>query len=369
MKKILQFIDNLDAGGKERHCVELTRSLSARGDYEVQIVCMREQVFFEEIFALPRVTVRFLVRRTRRDPRVFVRFMQLCRELQPDVITVWDLMTAVYALPAARLLGIGYVSGMTLEAPLHVPRLRSWMTRLVFTAADAVVANSRAGLRAFDAPARKSIVIHNGYDFTRAAGATDPLAARRRFGIKRPLVVGMVATFSHFKDYPTFIRAARIVLGRRQDVAFVAVGSGPTLDDCRAMLSESEREHVLLLGRVDGPVEDVISMFDIGVLATFTEGISNSIIEYMVLEKPVVATDGGGTSELVVDGETGMLVAAGDAEQLADRLCSLLDDAELRRSMGRLGRRRIERHFAQEQTAQGYCELYDGLIAARRARS
>jgi len=368
MTRILQFIDNLDAGGKERHCVELAKSLSARGRYEVQIVCMRERVFFQEIFALPRVTVRFLVRRTRRDPRVFLRFIKLCRELQPDVITVWDLMTAIYALPAARLLGVRYVSGMTLEAPLRVPTLRSWMTQLVFAASDAVVANSRAGLQAFHAPPRKSVVIHNGYDFARAANTTDPSAARRRFGINRPLVVGMVATFSHFKDYPTFIRAARLVLSRRQDVTFVAVGSGPTLDDCRAMLSEAESAHVLLLGRVDGPVEDVISMFDVGVLATFTEGISNSLIEYMVLEKPVVATDGGGTSELVVDGATGMLIRPADPEQLADRLCTLLDDAELRQTMGRRGRRRIEEHFAQEQTAERYCALYDRLVSPTAGR-
>jgi glycosyltransferase involved in cell wall biosynthesis len=367
MKRFMQFIDNLDAGGKERHCVELARSLSARGDCEVQIVCMRENVFFREIFALPRVQVRFLIRRSRRDPRVFLRFIELCRELRPDVITVWDLMTAIYALPAAKLLRIAYVSGMTLEVPRHVPRVRSWMTRLVFGAADAVVANSRAGLQAFCAPPGKSLVIRNGYDFARAVSAIDPADMRRRFGITRPLVVGMVATFSHYKDYPTFIRAARLVLARRDDVVFVAIGSGPTLESCRAMLQDSERATILLPGRVDGSVEDVVAMFDIGVLATFTEGISNSIIEYMVMGKAVVATDGGATPELVLDGETGLLVKASDAEELAAALCKLLDDPELRARMGRLGRRHVERHFAQEQTARGYGELYDRLAGQRNA--
>ena len=177
----------------------------------------------------------------------------------------------------------------------------------------------------------------------------------------------MVATFSRYKDYPTLIRAARIVLGRRQDVAFVGVGSGPTLAECRAMVREDERSHLVFPGRVDGSVEDVMAMFDIGVLATFTEGISNSIIEYMVMGKPVVATDGGGTPELVVDGETGFLVRPGDAEGLADRLCTLLDDAGLRARMGRLGRRHIEQHFAQERTVARYGEVYDRLIGRRNA--
>ncbi len=274
---------------------------------------------------------------------------------------------ASYALPAAKLLRIAYVSGMTLEAPLHVPRLRLWMTRLVYAQADVVIANSHAGLRAFLAPARKSVVIHTGYDLARAPRASDPSTVRSRFGITQPLVVGMVGSFSRFKDYPTFIEAARIVLGRRQDVAFVAVGGGPTLERCRAMLRECEHSHIRLLGRVDAmSIEEVVSMFDVGVLATFTEGISNAIIEYMVMGKPVVATNGGGTPELVVDGETGMLVAAGDARQLADCVCTLLDDAQLRSTMGRLGRRRIESEFSQQRTVRGYGEIYDRLAESRR---
>ena len=77
----------------------------------------------------------------------------------------------------------------------------------------------------------------------------------------------------------------------------------------------------------------MVNVFDIGVLATHGEGISNSIMEYMALGKPVVASEGGGTCELVQDGITGFLVPRRDPQALAARISQLLDDQEAGRRM------------------------------------
>ena len=65
-------------------------------------------------------------------------------------------------------------------------------------------------------------------------------------------------------------------------------------------------------------IESLISAMDICVLSTFTEGISNSILEYMALEKPVIATAGGGTNEIVIDNKTGFLIKQSNPEELAE---------------------------------------------------
>jgi glycosyltransferase involved in cell wall biosynthesis len=88
-------------------------------------------------------------------------------------------------------------------------------------------------------------------------------------------------------------------------------------------------------------VESYINVMDVCVLATFTEGISNSVMEYMALGKPVVATEGGGTGELVRSGETGFLVKPSDPGMMAGKIEELISDEELRKRMGEMGKDRI----------------------------
>src|SRR5690606_31004954 len=102
-------------------------------------------------------------------------------------------------------------------------------------------------------------------------------------------VVGMVAAFSAFKDYKTFINAANIVLEKRNDVVFVCVGDGPKLNECKSIVQKNNSDKIIFTGKQKN-VENIVNVFDIGVLSTFNEGISNSIMEYMALSKPVVVT-------------------------------------------------------------------------------
>ena len=78
--------------------------------------------------------------------------------------------------------------------------------------------------------------------------------------------------------------------------------------------------HFRIVGGVTERIEQVVTAFDVAALATFTEGTANSIIEYMALAKPVVATDGGGTCDVVQEGVTGFLVPPRDAPVFADRV-------------------------------------------------
>lgn len=366
MKTIVQFIDKLTAGGKERQCVELVKFLSRRGGYLVYVVCMTPNPFFDELQLMPRVSVLYLPRHWKRDPTVFWRFLMLCWRLKPSVITAWHPMTAIYAIPAAWALKIKLVSAIIQDAPSVVHNKLRRHTRLAFTYSDSIVANSAAGIRAYNPPRHKTALIHAGYDLEKINIAPDPAFLRREFDLRTKYIVGMVAAFSDFKDQPTFIAAATIILRQRRDVTFVMVGGGPTLEKCQALVADEDTDHIRCLGEIPTPIEDIVAAFDIGALITFTEGISNSIIEYMILRKPVVATDGGGTAELLLDGETGILVGQSDPVSVATAIARLLDDAELRRRMGARGRHRIETEFLAQHTFARYAELYDRLFSGAR---
>jgi glycosyltransferase involved in cell wall biosynthesis len=93
--------------------------------------------------------------------------------------------------------------------------------------------------------------------------------------------------------------------------------------------------------------------------------MSNSLLEAMAAGKPVVATDAGGSPEVVIDGKTGILVPPNDPEALADAMLRLLADRELARSLGEAGRVRVQSEFTLETMVARLEELYDSLLAAR----
>ncbi len=165
----------------------------------------------------------------------------------------------------------------------------------------------------------------------------------------------MVAEFNKWKDYATFIKAAKIVTDKKSDVIFLAIGDGETFDKCRRLARSQSRIH-FIGSRKD--IEEIVSFFTIGVLSTFREGISNSIMEYMALGKPVVATDGGGTNELVINCETGFLVPAKNPIALAEKIIYLLDNDDQAKAMGERGRQRIKNNFSLAVLAEKTISLY-----------
>ena len=199
-----------------------------------------------------------------------------------------------------------------------------------------------------------------GFDFDRCESHGASHRDRLGFDLNGRKVVGMVAEFSDYKDFATFIRAAREVLVRRRDVVFVAVGNGKNLEVCKRMVSKGENSILFLGERKD--VEALVKQIDIGVLCTFTEGISNSVMEYMAARKPVVVTNGGGSSELVLDGETGFLVPPSNPHAIAEKLELLLADPTMAQEMGVAGRQRLESQFSLELLVERNLRMYQEVL-------
>ncbi len=358
--RILHFINGIHPGGKERRLLELLKSLVAEPATEVELAVMAQEIRYPEVAQLG-IPIHFLIRKVKKDPTVFWSFYLLCRKIRPQVIHTWDPMTALYAAPVARLLKIIFVNGMINEAPEKpLPLQTRLWSRISFPLSDVVVANSLAGLASYEAPADRSVCVYNGFDRRRFESLEPSGKVRASLGIGSEQVVGMVGEFARRKDFATFIRAAQIVLRQRENVIFLAVGDGPTLEESKALVLPEYKGRIMFTGwRSD--VEPIVSIMDISVLATYTEGISNSILEYMVLGKPVIATDGGGTKELVMDGVTGFLVGQKDVDGIVRRVLQLLDNPAQARTMGELGRQRAYDHFTIEKMTAQYLALYHRL--------
>lgn len=362
--RILHYIDSLRLGGKERQSVELLKGLSQRKGVELLLVCMGQEDFYKREIDALRIPSRFLIRRVRWDPCIFLRFFRTVTDFRPDIIHTTCWMTSSYALPVSKLFRIRLINGSIRNA-FSTGGIKWKLEKLLVACSDFRVANSEAGLssRSFSLSSERNVVIHNGFDLSRLQRLNNPKETKSLLGINGKQVVGMVAEFSDYKDYKSYMLAAQKVLSMRNDVIFVAVGHGKNLKSCKQMVA-GHNDRLLFLGaRKD--VEQIVSTFDVGVLSTFTEGISNSIMEYMALGKPVVATNGGGTEEIVLEGVTGFLVAQTNPKDLAAKIEYFLDNPEVAKKMGEAGKKRIEEAFSLDLMVENTLRLYKMALSKR----
>ncbi len=375
--RVLYYTDSLRIGGKERQLVALLKGLKPRRDMELLLVCMDRGEFYEPDVKALSIPMTYLFRKSRWDPRVLRGFYRLVQEFKPDVIHTNSAMSSAYALPIAKWFGVPLING-SIRNCFEPRSLRLKVERSLLAWSDFRIANSAAGLqsRGFSQDSARDFVVYNGFDVARVQSpeAQSPEARSReaRFdnscngngdGHAR---VGMVAEFRPDKDFRTFFLAALQVVRGRSDVTFVTVGDGETLDEMKALASGAG-DRIQFLGRRKN-VEPIVNCFTVGVLASFTEGISNSIMEYMALAKPVVATDCGGSRELVLDGKTGFLVPPRDPEALAERITYLMDHPAEARGMGLAGQKHIEENFSLQKMVDKTVDIYEHAIRSPSRR-
>jgi len=367
--RILHLTESLGPGGKERQLVELLRGLFPHRDVESFVaVTDVDEVRYE--IKREHAEVIQLVRRGKKDLRLFMSLYKLVSELKIDVVHSWSSMCSIYAAPVAKLCGAAFVNGFVRDAPPHVAFWdRDYLRgKLTIPFSDIVVANSHAGLAAYHIPGHKRQCIYNGFNPERVLNLRDETELRSILGIATPHVVGMVANFTPRKDYAAFVEMACRICHLRDDVTFVTIGDGQTLPQMRESVPPEHSPRIKFLGQRKD-VESIANLFNVGVLVSNSgEGLSNAITEYMALGKPVVATNDGGNRELVLEGQTGFLVPRHDADVLTDRVLKLLNNHGLATKFGMEGRRRIGTSFSLDAMTNEYLDLYR-RVTDRMARA
>jgi len=210
-------------------------------------------------------------------------------------------------------------------------------------------------------------VIHNGIELPPPSGSVQSL--RKELGLNPGIpVVGMVGRVSAWKGQQVFARAAALVREKGMNAQFVAIGG--VFDKDRTHLDQLEQTiHELRLAddfKLVGFRKDaraLLRAFDIFVLpSTSPDPLPTVVLEAMSAALPVIATAHGGSLEMVVDGETGVLVSPGDAQSLAEAIASLLLDPGRRVKMGEAGLKRMKEHFEITAFTARITQVYEDLL-------
>ncbi len=357
--KILFFIESLHSGGKERRLVELIKGISKDSNYELGIVLTRNNIHYKDIFST-KTDIYYAVRKQglKKDPSVFYKFYNISKRFKPDIIHVWSNLTAIYALPSKLFLKIPMINNQITNSTKQTGySILSY--RVTFPFSDKIISNTYAGLKAYHAPKNKSMVIYNGFDFSRVGNLESAKSVRDKLGICTKYVVAMIASFSEKKDYKTFIKAANHILEERNDISFLCVGAGD-FEVFKTSVRKNNLDKILFLGK-QLKVESIMNVCDIGVLLTHGkhgEGISNAILEFCALKKPVIATSGGGTSEILKNGLSGYLIKEHSEKELADKIYYLIDNQDIRLEMGENANKVVLRKFTINKMINSFNSVY-----------
>jgi glycosyltransferase involved in cell wall biosynthesis len=318
-----------------------------------------------------------LGRGTRRGPygawHRLRRLSRLVNSTRAQIVHSFCRRSEVYAILATKLARRGKVLGVRRNIGYWQNWRSRWASRFVAALGAEYAANCRAA-REFAAkvewiPQRRVCVIPNPVPSRRLKEGLSQTAQPESLGIlKGEQVVGIVASVRPIKDYATFLAAASLVLKIHPRTRFLIVG--PHQIDYQAKMEQLARNlaierQISWVGPVPNPIS-VVRLFDVAVLSSLSEAMSNAVQEYMAVGIPTVATDVGGMREIIDDGATGFIVPARAPAALAERINRLLSDAALRSAIGRRARAKAHADFVEQRVLHQYCLLYSRLAGMRR---
>jgi glycosyltransferase involved in cell wall biosynthesis len=302
-----------------------------------------------------------LAPKTEMDLGAAWRLSRLVKQLRPDVVHAHDphgvAMAALALSMSTELDKPPLVAARRVDFHMKDNALSRWNYRQVdcFICASEAI---RQMVIADGVPAARVVTVLEGIDLGHVEAAPVANLHAELWLPHHAPIVGNVAALVPHKGQRHLIEAAALVVTRVPDARFVIAGEGelrPALE--RQIKDHHLEKHVFLAGfRPD--VLSVHKAFDIFVMSSVTEGLGTSLLDAMACGKPIVATTAGGMPEVVVDGQTGLLVPPRDHEAMANAIIRLLTDEGARRAMGAAGEARVRERFSAERMVQDTLAVY-----------
>ena len=362
MIRILFLLNSLHQGGAERQLVTLLQGLDRKRFRLTLVIYYQGGTWEETVRQMPGVDLHCLCLKNRFDlAGMVLGLSRIIRKAKPDILygILGDACTL--ALIHGRVFGkhkvIWGLRATNMDFSQYslssswVYRLNAYLSKWV----DRIIANSWTGseYHVDQGYARdRIVVIYNGIDTEHFSPQPEKGADLRRtwgVGHDTPLI-GRVGRLDPMKDYPTFLKAAAILTGRRPGARFVIAGGGSDqmLNDLKALSgSMGLGEHVLWLG----PREDLPAIYSACAFTSSSssgEGFSNVVAESLACEVPCIATDVGDSARVV--GPDGIIVPAKNPAALAKAWEEILSlPQKKRRQMGQEGRKHIVRNFSTQK--------------------
>ena len=373
---ICHIIHRLAVGGLENGLVNLINNLPT-GSYRHAIVCVTSATEFRNRIRNPDVAIYEIHKRPGKDIAAYGRMWRVLRRLKPKIVHTRNLPALDMIAPAA-LAGVKHFvhseHGLdTIEIDGKHFRY-NWLRRLSRILVDRYITVSddlnRWLRHEIGVPESRIETIYNGVDADRFCPpgpgngpGRDVLPAG--FAPEGTIVIGTIGRLDPLKNQLGLVEAFLQVLEKRpalrRNLRLVIVGDGDQRREIEAALYARNAHDLAWLPGFRDDTPALYRSFDIFVLPSLREGISNTLLEAMASGRPVIAARVGGNPEIVPEGKAGQLVPP-DPQSFADAILNYLDHPELMRAHGEGGRAHTLQNFSLQAMMEKYDRVYRTLL-------
>jgi glycosyltransferase involved in cell wall biosynthesis/predicted ATP-grasp superfamily ATP-dependent carboligase len=373
--KLMKFVTVFCAGGTERQVLNLGLALDP-ARFAVHFGCLHGAGEFRDEVDVRRIPVFQYDVDTFRHPRVVAAQLRLARDIRRhgiQIVHTYNFDANVFAIPAAKLAGAQIVASIR-DMGVYLSPTQRRVQRYVCRLADKILVNAnviKEWLVSDGYDAARITVIPNGIDLARFHDAGRMGSFRSAFGLPADApLIGLLTRIVPRKGIEDFLTAAALIAARFPAARFVVVGSG--LSQAKTDYEDRivrKAEELGLANRIvftgfRADVERVLPEFTVSVQPSLSEALSNVLLESMAAGVPVVATRVGAASEVIRDGENGLLVPPAEPAALADAVCRLLAAPSFARELAAAGRSTVQQYSVRNMVEKT-SDVYSSLLGPR----
>jgi len=370
--RVLQLISSGGYYGAENMLLNLCASQEKSGCQASLVLFYNTHIPNVEFYERARrrgISVRMVHCKGRADWRAVQQIKEIIQEDEINVVHTHGYKADLYGYAAARSAGKPIVAtchnwlGGT--AALGIYNRLDRMVLKRFGAVAAVSETVREQLASSGIHADRIKLIANGIDVQ----AFERPTAKMDAGAEGGKIIGMVARLDLQKGFEYLLTAARVLHREFSDLKIVVSGEGPDRGAIEKMIAEFGLQHNVVLAGQVSDMPAVYAAMDIFVLPSLNEGLPMTVLEAMAASRPVVASRVGAIPGVIRDGESGLLVAPGDAAGLKNALARLLRDSELCRRLGANAHDTVSRNYTSDNMASHYISMYEDVLGVTKAHT
>jgi len=367
--KLLYIIGDLGYGGAEKHLTHVLRELD-KSKYQPFVACFRKKgQYLPEIEKLNIPVINLGVGRIYNLKGIIKIFSisSFINKNKINIVQSYLYGANFFGAISARIAGVPAITSNR-----NVTSLLSKKQMLLHKAANklaTVITAVSEEVRRSDieqgTPPDKIVTIYNGVEIQKAKISIDKVLAQKiELGLDPDCaVIGTVANLHLRKDHRNLLHAATRVVSIIPKVQFLLVGNGHLREELEKLTEDLNLKNKVIFAGHRSDVPELLSLMDIFVLPSLTEGMSNALLEAMAAELPCVATKVGGNPEVVQDGVTGFVVSPKDPESMAGAIIKLLQDKDLASKMGKSGQHEVMTNFTIDRMVSQLEQLYERLLS------
>lgn len=353
---VMQIVQSLECGGLEKMVISLAERLNKKSSC-ASICCLDKTGELAQEAEYKNIKVIAVRKKPGIDLPLVIKLAGIFRREKINVVHTHNLGPLFYGTLAARLSRVPVVINTRhgREAKVSLKLLWAMNDNIVAISHDA-----RRRLLKFNRINEERIkVIYNGIDIKKFSEINSAQNKKIFNFDSSALVIGTIARLAPEKDQFTLIDAFSEVSQKLDNTRLIIVGDGTLRKELESYCRKRNLANKILFLGFRQDIPKILSIFDVFVLSSITEGISLTLLEAMAASRPIVATNVGGNPEIIDNGVTGFLVPPKSPDRMAEAIIKILSDKELAGKMKLAGYKRVKEKFSLDRMTEAYNNLYN----------